>query len=105
MSRGSTMPQAVPHHDQSTRQLGFASVSEQGPSCPPSPLRCQLRVQQIPSVLAVARRRALSAPSVKFEDAEWISIFQLIHRLLPRFYPDKTSIEILYRDLALPGTR
>jgi hypothetical protein len=94
MRQRSTKPRGVCHNDQSAPQLGSTVGSDQQPSCAPSSAMPPLRKQQTSSARAVAPRLSPSLPSVKFEDAEWISIFQLVHRLLSHLYRDKAYIEI-----------
>jgi hypothetical protein len=94
MRQRSTKPRGVCHNDQSAPEHGSTVRSEQEPSCAPSSSMPPLRKQQTSSARAVAPRLSPSLPSVKFEDAEWISIFQLVYRLMSHLYRDKAYIEI-----------
>jgi hypothetical protein len=59
-------------------------------------VKTRLRVQQTPSGVTAAAQRSAAAPTITLEDAEWISVFRAIHRLLSHLYRDKTHIEILH---------
>ena len=96
MRQSHTTPPSARQNDQPARQLDFLKGSTERAGCPLSLPRPRARSQQPPSLLAVVRRVSSSSPSIAFEDKEWISIFQMIHRLLSHLHRDRTHIEIVH---------
>jgi hypothetical protein len=111
MRRSHTTPPSARQNDPPVRQLDFQKGPTGRTGCPLSLPSPRARSQQPPALLAVARRASSASPPVAFEEKEWISIFQLIHRLLSHLHRDRTHIEIVHyleyveMALALAGYR